>query len=299
MSERCARTNEISARPSFGVVVLTQGTRPDDLDLGLRSLLGQIDVDLDIVVVGNGCSPVGLPDGVRAVALPDNLGIPTGRNAGVEYVSGDLLFFLDDDARLRDADALAHMAQLFAARHELGVIQPRVLDPDGRPAPRRWTPRLLVGDPKRSSDIAALWEGAVAIRRPVFEQIGGWADEFFYMHEGVDLAWAVWDTGARVYYAGDIVALHPAVLPTRHAEFYRFSIRNRVYLARRRLPAPLAAIYVAVWTLITMLRSRSRHALSESLHGLLDGVTGNPGPRRPISWHTVWRMARAGRPPVI
>ena len=44
-------------RPKFGVVVLTMGKRPDDLDRGLVSLLNQRDVDLDVVVVGNGWRP--------------------------------------------------------------------------------------------------------------------------------------------------------------------------------------------------------------------------------------------------
>ena len=86
--------------PRFGVVVLTMGTRPDDLDRGLRSLLAQEGVVTDIVVVGNSWDPTGLPDGVRTLHLPENVGIPAGRNAGVPLVEGDLLFFLDDDAWL-------------------------------------------------------------------------------------------------------------------------------------------------------------------------------------------------------
>ena len=57
------------ARPKFGVTVLTMGNRPDDLNRGLASLLNQRDVDLDIVVVGNGWQPVGLPQGVKAHGL--------------------------------------------------------------------------------------------------------------------------------------------------------------------------------------------------------------------------------------
>jgi GT2 family glycosyltransferase len=286
-------------RPSFGVVVLTQGRRPGELDAGLRSILDQVDVDVDVVVVGNGWTPTGLPDGVGSVALADNVGIPAGRNAGVGHVAGDLLFFLDDDARLAAPDTLSLMAAMFAADPSLGLVQPRVVDPDGQPSPRRWTPRLRVGDPSRSSDVTALWEGAVAMPRRLFDEIGGWAGEFFYAHEGIDLAWAVWDSGARVRYAGDLVVLHPAAAPTRHRDLYRLAARNRVYLARRRLPAPLAATYLAVWTLLTLARSRSRSSLRESWRGAVEGVRSDPGPRRPMSWHTVWRMARAGRPPLI
>ncbi|MEP6853114.1 MAG: glycosyltransferase [bacterium] len=289
----------MSRRPSFGVVVLTQGRRPDELSRALRGVLGQRGVDLDVVVVGNGWEPSGLPPGVSAVGLADNVGIPAGRNAGVAHVSGDLLFFLDDDACLPDPDALARVAALFEVHTDLGVVQPRVIDPEGRPAPRRWTPRLHVGDPARSSDVTALWEGAVAIRRALFERIGGWAGEFFYAHEGIDLAWAAWDAGVRVRYQGDIVVHHPAVAPTRHADLYRLSARNRVFLARRRLPLPMAILYLLIWSVLTVSRVRGRTALRQSLRGAIEGFRGDAGPRRPMSWLTIVRMTRAGRPPLI
>ena len=96
--------------PHFGVVVLTMGQRPEDLRRGLESVLAQEGVTTDIVVVGNGWVPDGLPNGVRGHALPENVGIPAGRNAGVPQVSGDLLFFLDDDASLDRVDTLARFA---------------------------------------------------------------------------------------------------------------------------------------------------------------------------------------------
>src|SRR3954447_19900448 len=73
----------VSDRPLpslVGVVVLTQGRRPAELEHAVRSILVQEDVDTDVVVVGNGWAPSGLPDGVRGVSLPENVGIPAGRN---------------------------------------------------------------------------------------------------------------------------------------------------------------------------------------------------------------------------
>src|SRR5215212_734109 len=102
-------------RPKFGVVVLTMGSRPDDLSHGLASLLRQRDVDVDAVVVGNGWRPVDLPEGVKATGLASNLGIPAGRNAGVPLVAGGSLFFLDDDASSPTDDILARTAAQFVA----------------------------------------------------------------------------------------------------------------------------------------------------------------------------------------
>jgi GT2 family glycosyltransferase len=181
----------------------------------------------------------------------------------------------------------------------LGLIQPRVMDADGRPAPRRWTPRLRVGDPGRSSPAMSVWEGAVAIRRAAFNYAGGWPEPFWYAHEGIELAWRVWDGGFHVRYEGEIEVHHPAIKPTRHAEFYRFQARNRVWLARRNLPAAIAPIYVLSWVLVGGVRLRSREALLETVRGYRLGLSQDCGERRPMHWRTVLRMLRAGHPPLI
>jgi GT2 family glycosyltransferase len=286
--------------PSFGVVVLTMGKRPEELGRALESLLAQREVELDVVCVGNGWAPILLPDGVRSHALPENLGIPAGRNAGVPLVKGDLLFFLDDDASLPDPGLLAEMARRFAAEPRLGLVQPRVVDPSGASSPRRWIPRLRKGDAARPSNAFSVWEGAVAVRRAVFDATEGWPAPFFYAHEGIELAWRVWDQGSVVWYAGDLVAHHPAIDPTRHADFYRLNARNRVWLARRNLPLVLEPLYVGTWTAVQVLRSRGdRAALKAWFGGFAEGWRSDPGGRRPMRWRTVWRMTRLGRPPVV
>jgi GT2 family glycosyltransferase len=294
--QRSATENHVT----IGVVVLTQGRRPDDLERAIRSLLAQQDVHLDIVCVGNGWEPSGLPAGVTALALPENLGIPAGRNRGVEHVTGDYLFFLDDDASLPDQRFLIDAVAVLNADPSIGLLQPRVVDPSGTTAPRRWIPRIRKGDAGHSSAVFSVWEGAVLLPRRVFDATGGWAEPFFYAHEGIELAWRVWDQGLRTWYAGNLVANHPVILPTRHADFYRLNARNRVWLARRNLPIPLIPLYVGSWTLIQVLRgARNRPALAAWFRGWREGWTTDPGERRPLKSETIRRMTLAGRPPVI
>jgi GT2 family glycosyltransferase len=185
----------LSETPLVGVVVLTQGKRPADLERAVRSVQSQHGVRTDVVVVGNGWEPTGLPEGIRGLALPANVGIPAGRNAGVPAVGGDLLLFLDDDATLPDPDFLAEAVRRFTADQRLGLLQPRVDGPGGVHGPQRWVPRMRKGDRHESSHAFSVWEGAVVVRRSVFERAGGWPSPFFYAHEGIELAWRVWDTG--------------------------------------------------------------------------------------------------------
>ena len=286
--------------PRVGVVSLTQGTRPDDLARGLDSLLAQVGVTLDIVVVGNGWVPSGLPRDIRSLALPENVGIPAGRNRGAEQVSGEYLFFLDDDASIPSPTFLRDAIAKMTDDPSIGLLQPRVIDPSGKESPRRWVPRIRKGDAADSGPVFSVWEGATLLPRAVFDATGGWADSFFYAHEGIELAWRVWDQGLRTWYAGDLVANHPAINPTRHDYYYRLNARNRVWLAKRNLPWVIVPFYVGSWTAIQLLRSvRNREGLSAWFGGWAEGWRTSGGPRRGIKWVTVWRMTLSGRPPLI
>jgi GT2 family glycosyltransferase len=295
-----ARVSAAASVPSVGAVVVTQGTRPAELARCLNSLRRQREITLDVVVVGNGWQPSGLPDDVRGVSLPENVGPPAGRNAGVPAVAGSLLFFLDDDAALEDDTALARAARSFAASPRCGAAQFRIVDPDGS-TQRRWVPRLRVGDPTRSGPAFALCEMAVMARREAFDAVGGWPGEFFFCHEGVDLTWRLWDAGWEVCYAADLVARHPRTPPTRHGDvFYRLNARNRVWVARRNLPAALVPMYLLLRGALTLARiAGDRAAVRVWLAGFVEGWRSDPGPRRPMRWRTVARLARLGQPPIV
>jgi GT2 family glycosyltransferase len=133
----------------------------------------------------------------------------------------------------------------------------------------------------------------------VFDSAGGWPEEFFYAHEGIDLVWRVWDAGYVAWYAGDLVVYHPVIDPLRHADFYRMNARNRVWLARRNLPLILEPVYVGTWMGLTIARVREPEALRAWFAGLREGMRVTPTGRRPMRWSTVWTLTRAGRPPVV
>ena len=62
----------MAALPSVGAVLLSMGNRPEELAAALATLLTQTGVELDVLVVGNGWEPTGLPAGVRTLHLPEN-----------------------------------------------------------------------------------------------------------------------------------------------------------------------------------------------------------------------------------
>ena len=289
-------------KPMFGCVLLTMGTRPEELKRGVESLKAQLEVDVDICIVGNGWDPATLFTDVSTLHLKENIGIPAGRNAGVKEVHGDLLFFLDDDAYLDDPYTLKKFADLFESRKEIGLIQPRVdaaEETKDLPTPKRWIPRLIKGDKHTPSPATTLWEGAIAIRRVTFKQAGGWPDNFFYAHEGIELCWQVWNAKQIPWYAGDIGVKHPVINPARHSYFYKLNARNRVWLARRNLPIPFAQLYVLSWTILSLIRFKKPEQRNPWLEGLKEGYKLDSGKNKRLTFRAIWGMTRAGRPPFI
>ncbi|WP_411080533.1 glycosyltransferase family 2 protein [Streptomyces sp. cmx-18-6] len=288
----------------LGAVIITMGNRPEELRALLDSVSAQDGDRIEVVVVGNGAPPGDVPAGVRTVELPENLGIPGGRNVGIEAFgpSGadvDALLFLDDDGLLAHPDTAELCRRAFEADPRLGIITFRIADPDTGVTQRRHVPRLRAADPMRSSGVTTFLGGANAVRTRVLAEVGPLPEAFFYAHEETDLAWRALDAGWGIDYRADMVLNHPTTAPSRHAVHHRMVARNRVWLARRNLPAPLVPFYLGVWLLLTLLRRPSRPALKAWFGGFREGWSTPCGVRRPMKWRTVWRLTRLGRPPVI
>ncbi|MFF4010669.1 glycosyltransferase family 2 protein [Streptomyces sp. NPDC001717] len=290
-------------RPRVGVAVLTMGDRMPELRALLDSVAKQDEAAVRIVVVGNGCALPGLPDGVVGVELAENLGVSGGRNVAWrrlrEFGDVDVLVDLDDDGLLVDAGVVRRIADLYeAGAGRLGIVGFRIADERGE-TQRRHIPRLRAKDPMRRGLVTTFLGGGHALSMPMLEQTGGWPDAFFFTHEETDLAWRALDAGWEILYEPALVLQHPKTSPARHAVYYRMTARNRVWLAKRHLPGPLVPVYLGVWTLLTVARTRSATGLRAWFGGFAEGVRVDAGPRRPMRWRTVVRMAALGRPPVI
>ena len=282
-------------KPSW--IVLTMGDRPQELEACLESIRAQRPAG-QIVVVYNGANPETTPAGVDVVTSQDNRGIPGGRNLGADRANGEILFFLDDDATVATPNLVQRVLSRFAEDPKLCVVSFRIADQTGESS-RRHVPRLRTSDPRQTFYSTTFLGGACAIRRTAFELVGRYSARFFYAHEETDLSWRLLDHGYRILYDGEMVVSHPRTTTARHRSAIRLSARNRVWLARRRLPIPLVPIYTLTWLFIQLVRSRSLNEIRSLLSGTIEGISVPAGKRSPMSWSTVVTMTRLGRPPFI
>jgi GT2 family glycosyltransferase len=278
------------------------GDRPRELAALLRSVARQQVAPTRVVVVGNGSPLPPLPPAVTGVELAENRGVTGGRNVALDTLRAfgdvDVVIDLDDDGLLVDDDVFTRVQKMFAADPLLGVVSFRIADEEGH-TQRRHVPRLRAADPMRPGEVTTFLGGGHALSLRMLDRIGGWPERFFFAHEETDLAWRALDAGWKVVYEPELLLQHPRTLPTRHAVYHRMTARNRVWLARRRLPAPLVPLYLGTWLLLTLARGRSLAGLRAWFAGFAEGVSSPCGERRPIRWRTVWRMTRLGRPPIV
>jgi len=288
---------------SASLVVLTTGNRPRELSAALESARNQSVLWDQIVVVANGVPEATVLDqvgpGVTVITMANNIGIPAGRNEGVAATDSAVVVFLDDDATFAEPGLLRELLDRFEHSPELGAVSFRIIDEHGETA-RRHVPRLRGSGPTVEGPVTSFLGGASAVRRAAFDGAGGLPGEFFYALEETDLSWALIDRGWQVRYLPGLRIMHPRTDAARHPAFLEHTARNRILLARRRLPLLLGVWYVANWLAISSMRVRARPAAMRALaRGTRLGVTADGGLRHPISWRTVWRLTRLGRPPII
>ncbi|MZD06588.1 glycosyltransferase [Streptomyces sp. SID5785] len=291
--------------PRLGVAIVTMGNRPADVDALLESVAKQGVAPTRVVLVGNGTVLPAYDDRpfeVTTVELDDNLGCPGGRNVALARLRAfgdvDVAVELDDDGLLVDADVFGTVQELYASDPRLGIVGFRIADEHGE-TQRRHVPRLRAKDPMRRGLVTSFLGGGHAFSMEMLAETGDWPADFFFTHEETDLAWRALDAGWKVLYEPSLLLQHPKTSPARHAVYYRMTARNRVWLARRRLPLALVPVYLGTWTLLTLARTRSLGGLRAWAGGFLEGVRSPAGERRPMRWRTVWRMTRLGRPPLI
>jgi GT2 family glycosyltransferase len=284
----------LEPKHEIAVVVLTQGTRPTELARAIASVRAQQQVDPHLVLVVNGAAPPQADRPYQLIVLPENVGIPGGRNIGAAAADARLIMFLDDDAELLDRGLLAAVVDRFKANPRLGAMSIRLIDEEGH-TQQRHVPRVGLQSAEISGPVTHFVGAACVVRAAAFHGVEGFDPRFFYAMEESDLSWRLLDAGWSIWYSADLKVFHPRTTPSRHPRYALLTARNRLWMAWRSLPGPILAGYLLTWTIAAVARGAP---LRDVLAGYREAWSALPT-RQPIRWRTVVRMTLLGRPPVV
>jgi N-acetylglucosaminyl-diphospho-decaprenol L-rhamnosyltransferase len=165
---------------------------------------------------------------VRVIDLDTNRGFAAANNLGATHASGDVLFFLNPDTISRDGLADA-VYQFLSSRADAGAVGPRVLNEDGTDQAsistfpsvasllRFYFPvtalfQRLKKDrfmaPKSITEVDVVKGCALAVRREVFDSVGGWDASYFLYSEENEFCLSLQQANFKNFFLPDARVVH-------------------------------------------------------------------------------------------
>ena len=234
----------MASAPTVTAVLLAYGDEPVLVE-AVEAVLASRGVLADVVLVDNGCTTDAVEilssrEGVTVLRPATNTGFAAGCNLGAAQARGEFVAFVNGDAVVTP-DALGHLVAVAAdpsvalASASLRLYdRPEVMNSAGNPvhyAGLSWAGGL--GEPAAQHaeprDIASVTGAAVAVRRELFEAMGGFCELMFAYCEDAELSLRCWQRGLRCRYVPDAVVLHRYEFGRNPSKMYLLE-RNRLLL---------------------------------------------------------------------
>lgn len=222
--------------------VVTVAFRAGDQLTRCLSALAERDPDVEVVVVDNGAAGDEIERareaGVKVVSTGENLGFAGGCNLGARAATGEVLVFLNPDTVIAER-AVSSLARVLEDE-AIGVAMPRLRllgEPDTLNSAGcvvhisglAWSSGygLPASSVEERREIPYANGSALAIRRSLFDEVGGFADPYFIYHEDLELCWKVRMVGLPIVLVPDADVFHDY-------DYHRHSTKN-YFMERNRL----------------------------------------------------------------
>ena len=216
----------------------------------VESVLADTPPSPEIILVDNGSDPATRevirslePRVTTVVRLDRNLGYAGGNNAGVRRATGEILFLLNDDARVLPG-TLSTTGGRMLQNPSIGIAGAKIYDPDGHTlqhagavlnrhavSRHRGAGEEDTGQYDVEKDVEFVTGTAWAVTRDLWDRLGGLSEVYFPgYYEETEFCWAARRLGRRVVYLPGARVVHHGMRTTG-----RLSMRYHYYYHRHRL----------------------------------------------------------------
>lgn len=230
--------------PAVTAVLLAYGDEPV-LGEAVIALLASEGVDLDVVLVDNGCitdvtDQLSARPHVTLLRPGYNTGFAAGCNLGATAAKGDFLAFVNGDAVVTPL-AIRHLVDA-AVDSTVGLSsaslrlydRPDVMNSAGNPVHftgLSWAGSLGERAEKhaRARDVASVTGAAMTVRQELFWELGGFCELMFAYCEDSEISLRCWQRGLSCRYVPEAVVLHRYEFSRNPVKMYLLE-RNRLIL---------------------------------------------------------------------
>ena len=202
------------------------------LELCLVSVLEAIkDLKAEVIVVDNAspdssCDMVTqrFPE-VTLIKNTDNVGFAKANNQGVEAATGEFVCILNPDTVVPES-IFKTLLQFAEDKEDLGLVGCRLIDGNGQflPESKRSVPTPIVSLKKFIGKSDAYYASSIGeydvapieilvgafmfVRKAVYQEVGGFDEQYFMYGEDIDLSYTVSQAGFTNYYYGQASVIH-------------------------------------------------------------------------------------------
>ena len=235
-------TDPAGRGPSTVTAVVLAWREEPLLRRSVEALLASEKVDLDVVLVDNGCTTddvevlAGLPK-VTVIGQGHNLGFSGGCNAGAAAATGEFVALINGDAIVEPGTIARLVEEL--GRGDVGIAagavrladEPELLNSNGNAVHvlgLSWVGGFRERETRTApTDTAGAMGACMVMRKTHWDRLGGFDHHYFAYHEDADLSIRTWRVGLRVVNVPDAIVLHRYEFSRNSFKYYLVE-RNRL-----------------------------------------------------------------------
>jgi len=221
----------------------------------------------------------------------ENGGFAKGYNDALKHVDADIYCLLNSDVEVTPK-WLDPILKTFEEHPETAIIQPKILDllkPNyfeyagaaggfidqlGYPFCRGRIFQSLEEDHGQYNDTTEIFWATGAcmfIRKKVYDDLGGFDEDYFAHQEEVDLCWRAQNEGYKVYYVGtsEVFHLGGSTLSNMNPKKTYLNFRNSLFSITKNLPRRKALVLILIRLLLDgiaairfILQGKSKHCFA-------------------------------------
>lgn len=218
------------------------------------------------------------------IQSPENVGFARANNLGAGHANGDCLLFLNPDTELIE-DSIQILFDRMKSLPEAGLVGCRLLNEDRTlqtsciqtfptilnqvldcdflrfrfPRSRLWGTAAFLSRDGQPEKVEVISGACMFIKRRLFEQVGGFTEEYFMFGEDLDLCYKITRAGAQAYYVPETAVVHYGGRSTQTAgnQFSNVMMRESIHRFLRqnrgRVNATLYRLAMGVSSLVRLV----------------------------------------------
>lgn len=203
---------------------------------------------------------------IEILQNPENSGFAKGYNDGLKHIDADIYCLLNSDVEVTP-NWLGPIETIFSEKEKVAIIQPKILnlrkreyfeyagaaggfiDQLGYPFCRGRIFQALEKDTGQyDNDREIFWAtgACMFIKREVFQELGGFDEDYFAHQEEVDLCWRAQNSGHVVYYTAQSHVYHlgGSTLNNMNPKKTYLNFRNSLFSITKNLPRRKAFVII-------------------------------------------------------